>query len=94
MRAVIALVFVALVAGVVWFFFLGGGSNLVAEAATEREAACAAETREVAMEHTRWYNQVSAIRSDERDALSTEDRAAYDGHRVAAFECLNALPEG
>lgn len=93
MRAVIAIVALAAIAGAVWFFFLGGGGNLVAEAATEREAACAAETREAAMEHTRWYNQVSAIRSEERDALSEEDRAAYDGHRVAAFECMNALPE-
>lgn len=91
MRAVIAIVALAVIGGAGWFFFLGG--DLVAEAATEREAACAAETREAAMEHTRWYNQVSAVRSDERDALSTEDRAAYDGHRVAAFECMNALPE-
>lgn len=93
MRAVLSIVALAVIAGVVWFFFLGGGTNIVAEAAAEREAACAAETRDVAREHTRWYNQVAAVRADERDALSTEDRAAYDAHRVAAFDCLNALPE-
>ncbi|WP_341861424.1 hypothetical protein [Gymnodinialimonas sp. 57CJ19] len=94
MRAVIAIVALALVGAAVWFFVLGGGSNLVAEAAAEREAACAAETRDVARQHTVWFNQVSAVRSDERDALSTEDRTTYDAHRVAAFDCLNALPEG
>lgn len=65
----------------------------MAEPATEGEAACAAETREAAMEHTRWSNEGSVIRADERNALSAEDHAAYDGRRVAAFECMNTLPE-
>lgn len=92
-RAVTAIVALALIAGAIWVFVLGGGGNLAAEAATEGEAACAAKTRETAMEHTRWYSEVSAIRADERDALSAEDRAAYEGHRIAAFECMNALAE-
>lgn len=92
-RGVVAIVALALIAGAVWVFVLGGGENLVAEPATEGEAACAAEAREAAMEHTRWSNEGSAIRADERDALSAEDHAAYDGCRVAGFECMNALPE-
>lgn len=93
MRAVFALVALAVAAGAVWFFFLYT-RDLPAEALAAQQAACAADTQADVASPENGLSDARLARNGAWDAMTAEERVGVAQNWVAAIECYRDLPEG